>query len=124
MKRISSVFLIVVLVVCMVGCSKIRVPKNELAVVTYYEDDQRTIETFSKKLSAEDSESLRQLLKNAKYNASIGGCSYNKQCTLAFGDQVFIFADDGCLTMMDVGNEKYYQISQEDWQDIMRLITG
>ena len=40
------------------------------------------------------------------------------------GDQVFVFADDGCLTMMDVGNEKYYEISQEDWQDIMRLITG
>ena len=124
MKRILSIFLVVVLVACMAGCSKIRVPKNELAVVTYYEDNQRTTETSSKTLSAEARESLRQILKNAKHNAGIGGCSYNKKCTLAFGDQVFVFADDGCLTMMDVGNEKYYQISQEDWQDIMRLITG
>jgi hypothetical protein len=122
MKRFVSIILILVLLVCTAGCSQIRVPKNELAVVTYYEDNQRTTETSNRTISTEASESLRQILKNAKYNAGIGGCAYGKW-TLAFGDQVFAFADDGCLTIMDVGNEKYYEVSQEDWQTIMSLIT-
>ena len=121
MKRLASVILILVLLVCTAGCSQIRIPKNELAAMTYYENGNT--EGVSKPLTVEESENLRRILKDAKHNAGIGGCAYDKERILVFGDREFMFADDGCLTMMDVENEKYYEVDKEDWEYIMQLFV-
>ena len=121
MKKIALIVCVLVMMLCVCGCSQIRIPKNELAVMTYYE--QGNTEGVSKTLTAEESENLRQILKDAKPHAGIGGCAYDKERILVFGDREFMFADDGCLTMMDVENEKYYEVDKEDWEYIMQLFV-
>lgn len=121
MKRLWTLVLIVVLLICTSGCSRIRIPQNEIAVLTYHEPVVGNTETIVETLTAEESAKVRQILMSAKHNAGIGGCAYSEEISFTFGDQVFAVANDGCATVWDIKNEKYYEVDKEDWAYIEAL---
>ena len=121
MKRLLILALVFVLLFCASGCSKIRISNNELAVLIYHEPVAGNTETIVETLSAEESETVRRILMDAKYNPGIGGCYYTENISFTFGDQVFAVACDGCETIWDIQNDKYYVVDQEDWAYIEAL---
>ena len=121
MKRFLPLLLIVALMISISGCSRIHISQNELAVLTYHEPVVNNTETIVETLSAEESARVRQILTNAKYNPGIGGCYYTEDISFTFGDQVFAVACDGCETIWDIQNDKYYAVDQEDWAYIKAL---
>lgn len=121
MKRFALFVLLLVLLICVSGCSQIRIPQNELAVLTYHEHVMGNTETIVETLTAEESARVRQILMDAKHNAGIGGCAYYEDVSLTFGEQVFAVANDGCETIWDIQNDKYYEVDKEDWTYIKAL---
>lgn len=121
MKRLTILVLTVALLICVSGCSRIRIPQNELAVLTYHEPVVGNTETIVEPLTAEESAKVRQILMDAKHNAGIGGCHYTEDISFTFGDQVFAVACDGCETIWDIQNDKYYVVDKEDWAYIEAL---
>ena len=121
MKRIVAVILIIILLFAMAGCAKIRIPKEELAVISYLEPLQGSTDTFVKTLSAEESAKVRTILMDAKYIAGIGGCAYTEKISFVFGEQEFRVAYDGCNTIFDVQNGKYYEVGLKNWEYIVSL---
>ena len=121
MKRIIAATLIVILLFAMVGCARIRIPKEELAVITYLEPLQGSTDTFVKTLSAEESAKVRSILVGARHNPGIGGCAYTEKISFVFGEQEFRVAYDGCNTIFDVQNEKYFVVDLDDWAYIVSL---
>ena len=121
MKRLAILVLTVALLICVSGCSRIRIPQNELAVLTYHEPVVGNTETIVEPLTAEESAKVRQILMDAKHNAGIGGCHYTEDISFTFGDQVFAVACDGCETIWDIQNDKYYVVDKEDWAYIEAL---
>ena len=121
MKRLAILVLTVALLICVSGCSRIRIPQNELAVLTYHEPVVGNTETIVEPLTAEESAKVRQILMDAKHNAGIGDCHYTEDISFTFGDQVFAVACDGCETIWDIQNDKYYVVDKEDWAYIEAL---
>lgn len=121
MKRLLILALVSVLIICISGCSRIRISQNEPAVLTYHEPVAGNTETIVETLSAEESEKVRRILLDAEYNAGIGGCHYTEDISFTFGDQVFAVACDGCETIWDIQNDKYYVVDKEDWAYIKAL---
>lgn len=121
MKKIALIVCVLVMMLCVCGCSRIRIPQDELAVLTYdppiVGNEVRIVET----LTAEESARVRQILMDAKHNAGIGGCAYTEEISFTFDDQVFAVAWDGCETIWDIQNEKYYEVNKEDWAYIKAL---
>ena len=124
MKRLTILVLTVALLICVSGCSRIRIPQNELAVLTYHEPVVGNTETIVEPLTAEESAKVRQILMDAKHNAGIGGCHYTEDISFTFGDQVFAVACDGCETIWDIQNDKYYVVDTEDWAYIEALFES
>ena len=92
-KKIVAIVLIVAIILAVSGCSRIRISEEEQAVI----------------------------LMDAKHNSGIGGCPYTEKVSISFGNQVFLLATDGCHTICDMQNEKYYEVSSENWAYIASL---
>lgn len=120
-EKIVAIVLIVGIILVISGCAQIRIPQGELAVITYLEPLQGSTDTFVEILSEEESAKVRAILTGAKHNAGIGGCAYTEKISFTFGEQVFLVAYDGCNTICDVQNEKYYIVNEEDWTYIVSL---
>lgn len=122
MKRIVLFRLLLAVLLCIAGCSRIRIPpQNERAVLTYHQHVVGNTETIVETLTTEESARVRQILMDAKYNAGIGGCAYYEDISFTFGEQVFAVACDGCASIWDIKNEKYYEIDKADWAYIKAL---
>ena len=121
MKKIALIVYVLVMMLCVCGCSRIRIPQDELAVFTYHEPVKDNTITIVEILTAEESARVRQILMDAEHNAGIGGCHYTEDISFTFGDQVFAVACDGCETIWDIQNDKYYVVDKEDWAYIEAL---
>lgn len=121
MKKIVAILLIVGVILSASGCAKISIPQDALGVITYLEPLQGSTNTFTETLGAEESAKLRSILMGAKHDPGIGGCAYTEKISFTFGEQVFLVAYDGCHTIQDVENEKYYVVSNEDWKYIVSV---
>lgn len=121
MKRMVFLVLFLATMLTMSGCTQIRIPQDELAVITYLEPLQGSTDTFVETLSTKESAKLRSILMDAKYNAGIGGCAYTEKISVTFGERVYLLAYDGCHTVCDIQNEKHYEVNKEDWAYIVSL---
>lgn len=124
MKKAVAIVLIIGIILAISGCSRIRISQDKLAVITYLEPLQGSTATFVETLSVEESAKVRSILMNAKHNPGIGGCAYTEKISITFGEQVFLIAYDGCNTICDTQNSKYYIVNEDDWAYISSLIES
>lgn len=124
MKRTMAFVLIALTIFTVSGCSKIRIPQEELAVLTYREQIVGSPDAIIESLTVEESAKVREILMEAKHNPGIGGCPYTEEISIAFGEQLFLIAWDGCNTVCDAQNEKYYVVNKEDWAYIVSLFES
>jgi hypothetical protein len=121
MKRLFAILLLIMLLITISGCARIRIPKGEQAVLTYREPVVGSPDAIVATITAEESAKVREILMGAKHNPGIGGCHYTEEISLTFGEQMFLVACDGCNTICDRQNEKYYVVDMEDWEYIVSL---
>ena len=121
MKRVIALALVAMILLGVSGCAKIRITRGELAVLTYREQVVGSPDAIVVTLTSEESAKVREILTDAKHNAGIGGCHYTEEISFAFGEQLFLIACDGCNTVCDAQNEKYYEIKWEDWAYIVSI---
>ena len=121
MKKVFAVALIIGIIIGISGCTQIRIPQGELAVIKYDEAYTGGTTKFVETLSQEDSAKVRSVLTNAKYNPGVGGCPFDERVSFGFGDQVFLLSLDGCGIICDPQNETYYEVNREDWSYIVSL---
>ena len=121
MKRVALLCFFLVLLLLVTGCARIRIPKGELAVLTYdppvLGDSLRVVET----LTAEESAAVRRILMDAKHTDGADGALFTKAVSLSFGERVFAVAYEGGEAVWDVQNEQYYAVDKADWADLLAL---
>ena len=121
MKRVALLCFLLAVLLLVTGCVQIRIPKGELAVLTYdppvQGDSLRVVET----LTAEESAAVRRILMDATRTDGADGISFTKAVSLSFGERVFAVAYRGGEAVWDVQNDQYYAIDKADWADILAL---
>lgn len=124
MKRAMALVLIALIIFTVSGCAKIQIPRDQLAVLTYREQTVGSPDAIVVSLTAEESAKVREILMEAKHNPGIGGCYYTEEISIAFEEQLFLIACDGCNTVCDAQNKKYYVVNEEDWAYIVYLFES
>lgn len=120
MKRLFAIvfFLAVMLSIC--GCSQTRVTKGSDVTLTfiYGEENIRVV------LDDEEAEKVIAILDGNRYDSITSGvpsCGFDRNISLTVGNRVFAIACDTCNCVQDLGNLKYFDISQADMAYIHSL---
>ena len=124
MRRVILLCIVSALLLSMAGCGSIRIPKGELALLTYQVPAEGNTARYAETLPSAESAKLRQVLMDAKPNPGVGGCAFTENISFTFGDQVFAVAYDGCSVIWDMNNDKYYVLDQEDWDYVISLFVN
>ena len=89
----------------------------------------RQVSRFNKKdicVTLEDSEAEKviDILNGNNYatvSSGVPSCGFDKNISLNVGDRIFPIACDTCNCIQDLGNLRYFDISQEDMEYIHSL---
>ena len=121
MKRIFACLLILVTLFSLVGCNRISIRYEGNATLNFcgkwiYDDTRLT-----QVLTEEETKNAKKYLSEAKYSPGVGGCPFDEDVSIVFGDQVFAIAYDDCPCVYLVGSDKYYTMSEEGRNYIVSL---
>ena len=120
MQRLLIIFLILVAAVSVCGCSETKVNQNADVTLTFVYGDAN----ISVSLPEEEGDKVIAILDGNDYDSLASGvpsCGFNKDISLKVGNRVYAIACDTCSTVQDMGNLKYFNISQEDMEYIHSL---
>ena len=123
MKKFCAVLLFMVFLFSMAGCNRISIGKDESATLRFRGIVTGDTTKLTQVLTQEEASKVREYLKSARLDGGIGGCPYDKDISIAFGDQVFAIATDSCNTVWLVGSDKYYVVPQEGFDYIKSLFV-
>ena len=120
MKRLSALLIILVVMVSICGCSQTRVNKNSDVILTLIFGDKDICVT----LEDSEAEKVIDILNGNNYapvSSGVPSCGFDKNISLNVGDRIFAIACDTCNCIQDLGNLRYFDISQEDMEYIHSL---
>lgn len=119
MKRFLSILLIVLTIATLCGCAT-RTRVNENAEVKLiYKFNDKDIEVV---LSENEAEKVKKILSGKSYNhGGIPSCGFSKDISVKVGMRTFAIARDKCNIFQDMGNLKFFSVSQEDIEYIRSL---
>ena len=72
-------------------------------------------------LTWKDAEQMRKIFDFKFYNPGIGGCHYEGDVAISFGDRVFAIALDGCWTAKEWNIERYIEFNRLEFEQIAAL---
>ncbi len=120
MKRLLVIFVILFLMVAVCGCSKTSVSEDADVMLTFIYGDKDI------RVTLEDSEAEKvvDILNGNDYDLISSGlpsCGFDKNISLKVGGHVFAIARDMCNSIQDLGNLRYFSVTQEDMEYIRSL---
>lgn len=121
MKRILAVLLFVTALFVLTGCNHIFIDYEGDAVLKYcgkWEGDNTDI---TQVLTKEETNKVKTYLCSATYTPGQGGCPFDENISITFGDQVFCIAYDDCPGVWILGSDKYYSVSEQGRAYIVSL---
>ena len=121
MKRFSATLLIILFLFSMGGCNRISINYDGNATLKFCgvcKDDKTKLTQI---LTEEETRIAKAYLSSAEYTPGVGGCPFNKNISITFGDQVFAIAYDGCPIIWILDSDKYYTMSEEGRTYIVSL---
>ena len=122
MKRLVASFLTALILVSMAGCHRITIHDNGNATLKYSGKWMGDTTEVTQILTEEETRNVKAYLTSATYTPGQGGCPFDEDISITFGDQVFCIAYDGCAGVR-LGTDKYFQISEEGRQYIVSLFV-
>ncbi len=123
MKRCVAILMILVVMLSVCGCSKTSVSNNADVTLIYIYGE----ENISVSLSAEEAEKVIAILDGNRYDSVTSGvpsCGFDKNISLEVGNRVFAIARDTCNCIQDLGNLRYFAVSQEEIEYIHALFEN
>lgn len=78
-------------------------------------------EDISVELTDEEVSYIQQIFRYKRYNDGIGGCPFEKNISVSFGETVYAIALDGCRCAKDWNKEKYLELNESEYQQIAAL---
>lgn len=72
-------------------------------------------------LTREEAEQMRKVFRFKFYDFGIGGCPYEEDISISFGDTVFAIATDDCYTAKEWDAERYIEFSRREFEQIAAL---
>ena len=120
MKRLFVVLMILVVLVSICGCSKTSVNKNSDVTLTFIYGE----ENISVTLEDDEAGKVVNILNGnnyAPFSSGVPSCGFDKNISLKVCGQTFAIACDTCNSIQDLGNLRYFDISQEDMDYIHSL---
>ena len=120
MKRLISVAVILSLVFLICSCSKVTVSANDDVFLTFIYGD----ENISVALEAHEAEKIIDIIDGSEYDPFYSGtpsCGFDKNVSLKVGNKVFAIALDTCNVIQNLGNLRFFSVSDEDMEYIHSL---
>ena len=78
-------------------------------------------EGISVELTVAEALCMREIFRYKLYNDGIGGCPFEKDISISFGNTVYAIALDGCRCAKDWNKEKYIELNNLEFQQIADL---
>ncbi len=78
-------------------------------------------EDTSIELTVAEALCMQQIFRYKLYNDGIGGCPFEKDISISFGDTVYAIALDGCHCAKDWNKERYIELNDLEYQQIAAL---
>ena len=75
----------------------------------------------SVELTAAEALCMREIFRYKLYNDGIGGCPFEKDVSISFGDTVYAIALDGCQCAKDWNKEKCIELNNLEFPQIAAL---
>ena len=72
-------------------------------------------------LISEEAEQMKKIFRFKFYDFGIGGCPYEEDISITFGDTVFAIATDGCYSAKEWDAERYIVFSRSEFEQIAAL---
>lgn len=106
-----SLLISVILIVC--GCSETSVSSDADVTLTfvYGEDSIKTT------LTDDEAANVIEILDGKEYSPTSSGtpaCGFDENISLTVGDRTFAIACDTCNCIQDLGNHRFFYVSEED----------
>ncbi|MBQ2445561.1 MAG: hypothetical protein II272_03880 [Oscillospiraceae bacterium] len=120
MKRLLVIFVILFLMVAVCGCSKTSVREDADVTLTFICGDK----DISVTLEDSEAEKVVDILNGNDYapvSSGLRSCGFDKNVSLKVGGHVFAIACDMCNNIQDLGNLRYFSVTQEDMEYIRSL---
>jgi hypothetical protein len=120
MKRVYSLFIILVLAVTICGCSQTSVDQGSEVMLTFNFLEENICLT----LTADEAEKIVDILDGKKYNSFTSGipsCGFDKDISLTADGRTYAIARDTCNCIQDWGNLRFFDIPKEDMAYIHSL---
>lgn len=73
-------------------------------------------------LPVEEALLMRMIFSFKLYDPGIGGCPFEEDVSISFGDTVYAIALDGCHCAKDWNKEKYIELNNLEYQQIAALL--
>ena len=112
MKRIFSAVLVFAMLLSLCGCGRTSLGKNAAVTLTfiYLDEDIRVT------LHEDEAKRVKDILDGKIYDpfGGIPSCGFDKDISLKVGNRVFAIARDTCGCVQDLGNLRFFSLSQED----------
>lgn len=112
MKRFFAVLLLLAITLALCGCSKTNVNQSANVTLTYIYGGKDITVT----LSTAEAEKVTQILDGKSYKSafSIPSCGFSADISLKVGNRVYAVARDTCGCIQDMGNLRYFNISEDE----------
>ena len=113
MKRLLAIIVALASVFALCSCSKTSVNKNAAVTLKFVYAD----ENINITLTDEEAANVTSILDGKRYmslSSGIPSCGFNQNISLKVGNRVFAIACDTCNTIQDLGNLRFFSISEED----------
>ncbi len=113
MKRFMSIVLVVCIMLAVCGCAKTSVSENAKVTLTFIHGEQNII------VALPDAEAAKviEIIDGNSYDpvsAGVSSCGFDENISLKVGGRTFAIACDTCNTIQDLGNFRYFSVSQEE----------
>jgi len=120
MKRFFAVVFVLTVILAICGCSKTSVDKNAEVTLTFVcgQDNICVV------LTDDEAAKVTNILDGNRYDSVFSGipsCGFDQDVSLKVGNRVFAIAGDTCNYIQDLGNLRFFAISQEDMAYIHAL---
>ena len=120
MKRIICFVLLASVFCALCSCSKTNISDKADMTLTFINERNN----ISVTLSEEEAQKVIAILDGKSYDSLASGipsCGFSKNISLKVGGRIYAIACDTCNYIQDLGNLRYFSVSQEDMAYIHAL---
>lgn len=120
MKRLLCIGVVILMLTAGCGCAKTSVGANSEVTLTFIYGG-KDIHTA---LSDEEAEKVIAILDGNIYDpvsAGVPSCGFDKDISFTVDGRVYAIACDTCNCIQDLGNEKFFTVSEEEIEYIHTL---